>query len=77
MGCDGLGQMCAFTSGAQEEQYVGTRPTSAGSEHAQMGRDLSVMPKRGGRALITVNLQEEPAFQKLVFEIGTFPEANR
>ena len=25
MGRDGLGQMCAFASGMQEEQYVGTR----------------------------------------------------
>ena len=29
MGCDGLGQMGVFATGAQEEQYVGTRPTSA------------------------------------------------
>ena len=25
LGCDGLGQMCAFAFGMQEEQYVGTR----------------------------------------------------
>ena len=43
---------------------------SRGSERTQMARDLSINRKGGGSQ--TVHLPKGPAFQKLVFGIGTY-----